>query len=350
MKKLFKSAAILGLAFASLSACQPNGPAESSSSSSSSPAVTETYSNPLIAHDFADPYVYRADDGYFYAYATEGAVARSEDMVEWEDIDKLDTPTWGTPGAKLWAPCLAKFGDTYNLYYALSTWGDPNPGIGVMVADSPAGPFTDMGELFDSNSSGVRNSIDPDVFVDPATGKAYIIWGSFNGIWAWELNAETGLGMIGDPVCIITSTAYEAPNMLVKDGIYYLFMSAGSCCEGENSTYNVQVYTATSALGPYTKSPVGDASWSGSILHQLPPGTVTSGSGPVTAIYGPGHSCVVQDDAGDYWLYYHGFLRRGVVQSTRILFMDKLLWTEDGYPYIEGYVPNLDEQAAPVID
>ena len=71
-----------------------------------------------------------------------GAVARSEDMVEWEDIDKLDTPTWGTPGAKLWAPCLAKFGDTYNLYYALSTWGDPNPGIGVMVADSPAGPFT----------------------------------------------------------------------------------------------------------------------------------------------------------------------------------------------------------------
>ena len=138
--------------------------------------------------------------------------------------------------------------------------------------------------------------------------------------------------------------------MLVKDGIYYLFMSAGSCCEGENSTYNVQVYTATSALGPYTKSPVGDASWSGSILHQLPPGTVTSGSGPVTAIYGPGHSCVVQDDAGDYWLYYHGFLRRGVVQSTRILFMDKLLWTEDGYPYIEGYVPNLDEQAAPVID
>lgn len=343
-KRSARFASLIGISLLALNACEPGG--NTPSTEESSGQEVSTYTNPLMIRDFADPYVFKDDDGYYYGYATEGPIVRSSDMVSWENVGSVTLPTWGTPGAHIWAPCVQRFGDTYNYYYALSTWGDPNPGVGVMTSDSPSGPFTDLGKLFDSTGSGVANSIDPDVFTDPVSGKTYIFWGSFHGIWAYELDSETGLGILSDePTCIIQSTDYEAPNMLYANNRYYLFMSAGSCCEGENSTYNVQVYTSDSVLGPYTKSPVGDPSWSGSILHQLP--LDRTDDGPAQAVYGPGHSVVVQDGAGDYWLYYHGYYRSGIHTSTRILFMDKLLWTSDGYPYIDGYVPTLTEQEAP---
>lgn len=339
MKRLTKLCTLFSLALVSLGclgSCD-NGGEE---------VPANTYTNPTAFMDFADPYVFKADDGFWYAYATEGGVYRSSDMVLWESAYKVNTPTWGSAGAHIWAPCVVQFGDTYNYYYALSAWGDPNPSIGLMTADSPAGPFVDTGEatgkLFDSVSSGVNNSIDPDVFKDPVSGKTYIIWGSFNGIWAWELDSQTGTKTIGSPVEIISDRSYEAPNLLYKNNTYYLFMSAGSCCDGANSTYNVQVYTATSVLGPYTKSPIGDSAFSGSILHKT--------TSPVNGmdVYGPGHTVVVEDDAGDWWIYYHGYLSMRGTLSTRILFMDKILW-EGNYPYVKDYVPSLTEQTGPYI-
>ena len=44
---------------------------------------------------------------------------------------------------------------------------------------------------------------------------------------------------------------------------------------------------------------------------------------------------ILKDDAGDYWIYYHAYssLDR---YATRHLFMDKIEWDEDGFPYVEG--------------
>ena len=50
---------------------------------------------------------------------------------------------------------------------------------------------------------------------------------------------------------------------------------------------------------------------------------------------GPGHNSVFQDDAGDYWLFYHAYTKDDGF-SVRHLMMDKLLWDEDGWPYVHG--------------
>src|SRR5690606_40531778 len=60
----------------------------------------------------------------------------------------------------------------------LSTWGDPNPGIGVAVADQPAGPFIDHGKVFTSDEIDVPNSIDAFYFEEK--GEKYLFWGSFS--------------------------------------------------------------------------------------------------------------------------------------------------------------------------
>ena len=90
----------------------------------------------------------------------------------------------------MWAPSVIKVGNQYNYYYALSTWGDPNPGVGVATSSTPYGPWIDHGKILDSVDSGVKNSIDPQaLYVD---GKLYLVWGSFFGIGIIELT-EDGL-------------------------------------------------------------------------------------------------------------------------------------------------------------
>ena len=59
------------------------------------PALPGTYVNPILDWDFPDPSVIRADDGFYYAYATHTLrddqwiniqVARSADLFHWEHL------------------------------------------------------------------------------------------------------------------------------------------------------------------------------------------------------------------------------------------------------------------------
>ena len=42
-------------------------------------------------------------------------------------------PDWGTKGAGLWAPDVQYINGQYVMYYSLSTWGDPNPGLVTLL-------------------------------------------------------------------------------------------------------------------------------------------------------------------------------------------------------------------------
>ena len=59
---------------------------------------------------------------------------------------RRSTPNW-KPGSGLWAPDIARIDGQYVLYYSLTRFGDPNPGIGIATADSPTETFVDQGKL-----------------------------------------------------------------------------------------------------------------------------------------------------------------------------------------------------------
>ncbi len=113
------------------------------------------------------------------------------------------------------------------------------------------------------------NAIDPTYIIDPKNGKHYLIHGSWHsGFALLELNPETGMPVkdLGDPwsssvsdltarfgVRVGTRTASsrwqgsEAPEIIYKDGYYYLFMAY----DGLDVPYNTRVVRADAIEGPY---------------------------------------------------------------------------------------------------
>jgi len=313
----------------------------------------KTYQNPVFEPVIADPSIIRGDDGYFYAYGTQDAwehavdfryapIIRSRDLVDWEYIgDAFDSvPDW-KGHAFIWAPDIQYFNDQYYLYYSLSVWHDPNPGIGVATADSPEGPFTDHGKLFDSDEIGVNNSIDPYVHITDE-GRLWMFWGSFHGIYAIELTSD-GLDYMGEKVHI-AGNAFEAPYIVEKDGYYYFFGSIGSCCAGAASTYEVRVGRSENLLGPYLDRTGRDI--------RNTSGSLVIGDGE--QFVGNGHNAVIQDDAGDYWIVYHGIdvddplLPGGA--TRRPMMIDKIIWDRNGWPQVAAFRPSEDETEAPHIE
>ena len=203
------------------------------------------YSNPVIDSDNPDPTVIKAEDGYFYLYATGGNtwIHKSKDLVHWTYVsgayEEDKKPSW-EPDAGIWAPDINYIDGKYVMYYSLSKWGGGETcGIGVSVSDRPEGPFTDQGKLFRSNEINIQNCIDPFYIED--NGKKYLFWGSFHGIYGTELT-DDGLSLKkGAPIEQIAGTAYEGTYIHKRDGYYYLFASIGRCCEGLKSTYTTVV-------------------------------------------------------------------------------------------------------------
>lgn len=315
--------------------------------------TVETYQNPVFEPVIADPSIIRAEDGTFYAYGTEDAwehstdnryvpIIKSTNLVDWEYVGDAfeQKPDW-KGFAYLWAPDIQYINDQYYLYYSLSVWGDSNPAIGVATADSPEGPFTDQGMLFDSETIGVNNSIDPYIH-QTDDGELWIFWGSFHGIYAIELTPD-GLDTVGEKVHI-AGNSFEAPYIVEKDGYYYLFLSTGSCCNGANSTYQVKIGRSESLLGPYLDRQGRNIKGTS--------GSLVLGDG--TQFVGNGHNSVIQDDAGDYWMIYHGidrdnpYLPAGA--TRRPLMIDKIIWDRNGWPQLEAFRPSETEQEAPYIE
>lgn len=347
-----------------------------SASQSSEDAV---YSNPVYSPVFADPCVIEYE-GKYYAYATEDygewkpsddplenesnkkivPILESDDLVHWyfknAAFASLGKPSWGTIGANVWAPDVVQIGDTFVMYYALSTWGDPDPGIGIATAEHPLGPWTDQGKLFTSTEIGVNNSIDPAVFRGQ-DGKLYMIWGSFRGLYGVELT-DDGLALQGgleyardnktlvaglDTSQAFNLATYEAPYIVYKDGYYYLFVSSGSCCEGKSSTYHVRVGRSENPLGPYYDDQGRDMKGEnrGAIVVQASEDFV-----------GVGHNAVIQDDAGNWYILYHGYDTQEYETfgntNRRSLLIDKLDWSGD-FPETEGKVAGRSGMPVPVI-
>lgn len=341
------------IGFSALASTTVSGDRRSNRGSSES---DDTYMNPVYEPIFADPSIIRAPDRTFYAYGTQDAspawncddaaipILRSDDLIDWEYIGDVfeEWPNWKDEGF-LWSPDIARHRGRYHVYYSFSEWGDENPGIGVATADSPDGPFEDHGKLFLSDEIGVSNSIDPQFFVE--RGTPYLIWGSWHGIHGVELS-KNGLDWKEGTKFLLAGNAYEAPYVFERNGYYYLFVSTGSCCDGHDSSYEVEVGRSESFFGPYYNE-------NGVDLREI--NQWNTGDAILTEnerFSGPGHNSVVVDDAGTEWILYHAYVRDAPefecgVAPRRSMMIDELTWS-NGYPRVENNTPSLSHDA-PII-
>ena len=232
------------------------------------------------------------------------------------------------------APDINYVNGQYVFYYSKSEWGKTwECGIGVAVSDKPNGGFHDAHKLFISSEVGIENCIDP--FFIRVDSCNYLFWGSFHDIYGVQLSYD-GLSIKeGATPKKIAGGLIEATMIVKHDNYFYLIGSAGTCCDGANSTYRLVVARSRNLFGPYTDrnggSAIGDHF---SPLLNKSPETV-----------GPGHcSEFVTDDAGQTWMLYHGF-QANDVEAGRVVYLDKITWGNDGWPQVQGMRPSTEAEA-----
>ena len=267
--------------------------------------------SPILAGFHADPEVmYSHLTNRYYIYSTTDGVPgwggsyytcfSSADLTFWQyEGQCLNLPRdtrWASGNA--WAPAIEEklVDGKYRYFFYFSGETGHGKAIGVAVADTPVGPFKEVGHpIVDKRPEGQKNGqqIDVDVFTDPETGKSYLYWG--NGYMAGaELNDDM-LSIKEETIVRMTPRggslqdyAYrEAPYVFKRNGLYYFLWSVD---DTGSPNYHVAYGTSTSPLGPIT---VAEQPF---VLIQ----------DPAQEIYGPAHNSVLQIPGRDEWyIVYH---------------------------------------------
>merc|ERR1711892_736460 len=232
------------------------------------------------------------------------------------------------------------------LYYSVSG-GDDNQCIGKATAfgDGTNITWRDSGKPIPCTYNATINksidmpqSIDPAAFVDD-DGSHHLVYGG-GRIWMTELDQVSGKQIeenwwskedpkyhflakgppsVEDPG---ETSWIEAPFIHKQEGYYYLFVNWFGCCNGVDSTYEIQMGRSSTLTGPYLdKSGVAMTEGGGSLLIEKDGKYI-----------GPGHPAVFAE-GGRYWFSFHYYdgTREGLpwVEVRR---MD----LEAGWPVVTG--------------
>lgn len=241
---------------------------------------------------------YDAMDGY-HAFS-------STDMVHWTDHGEVMHSrdiSWGKDGW-LWAPGSARRDGKYYLYYPhqdkTNTWR-----IGVAIADSPAGPFKDIGKPME----GITG-IDPKILIDD-DGEAYIYNNS-----AIVARLKPNMVELAEAVRKID---YAPKDVMESDTLKFL---EGSYMHKRNGVY---YYSYTNWKNPehqgfyaVGKSPYGPFEWKGPMAPR-PEGAQDH------------HSII--EFKGKWYYFYHIAIREFPLhkeEQGRIACVERLYYNEDG--------------------
>lgn len=321
-------------------------------------APVGSFSNPVIATDFADPTTLRGADGLYYAYSTEQLtvdrmaylqVARSRDLVHWELLpDALARkPAWAAASRDFWAPGAIEADGRTFLYFG--AWPDEGEGmcLGVSSAATPVGPFEPVDRPLSCSPGYV--DIDPMPFDDPVSGRRFLFWGSDGSpILARELSADrlefatgsTTVQVMRRDLIAPYEQLVEAPWVTYRAGRYYLFYSGDDCCS-QHPAYAVMVARSDSPVGPFEKR--------GEVLDEWGANVILRSS---EEWVGPGHNALLTDAAGTDWLVYHAIDptspdQPAVDARKRPMLIDRIDWV-DGWPRIANETPSHRLVPAPV--
>lgn len=171
-------------------------------------------------HDEDDAEGFKMQDWLLYT---------STDMVNWTDhgvVASLKSFDWVKRDNGAWAEQVVERNGKFYMYCPIH-----GNGIGVLVSDSPYGPFKDpLGEPLVWQKEH-WDDIDPTVFIDE-DGQAYMYWGNPNCYYV-KLN-EDMISYSGDIVKLKETPEHyqEGPWFYKRNGHYYLAFASTCCPEG----------------------------------------------------------------------------------------------------------------------
>jgi glycosyl hydrolase family 43/Big-like domain-containing protein len=291
--------------------------------------------NPIVTHIFtADPATL-VHDGRMYIYTGRdeasptqnnfvmrqwrvfSSATPSDDPAVWTDHGSpLSIETFAWANADAWASEVVQ-GPDGRFYWFVSVNGFTDPGwmnIGVAVADTPLGPFTDAigGPLISDqlpNSSALN--IDPTVHIDD-DGEIYLYWGSF---WQPRMaRLADSMTALEGPVVTPTGLAefWEAPWLFERGGTYYMAYASNANINGDGCVTSsqfacIRYATASSPAGPWTHR--------GIVLDQVSSTT---------------NHPAIEDFNGQWYMVYHTADAPGGGNFRRSVAIDPLFFNPGG--------------------
>lgn len=287
--------------------------------------------NPVIRGFHPDPSLVRAEDHYYIATSTFEwfpgvCIYHSKDMVNWELISHAltndqDVNMMGIDSAcGIWAPNLTYDNGTFYLMYTIvytnrSRFKDTYNFL--ITAKDVRGPWSKPLMI---NCSG----FDPSLFHD-TDGKKYVVnmvldyrmdKDRFAGIDVQEFDIEKGI-LIGQPQRVYRGSHRgftEGPNIMKKDGWYYLVCAEG----GTEFGHCAVVLRAQNIYGPYEECPHNPI--------------ISSANKPDSPLQRAGHMQIMEDKNHNWYMAH---LCSRPVDGYSILGRETAIqnieWTEDGW-------------------
>ena len=261
----------------------------------------------------ADPFIL-LDGNTYYAYGTHDAngieVWTSKDLLGWSKLDALALKKENTTEQQwFWAPEVYHKNGKYYMYYSA------NEHLFVATADSPRGPFKQVGGYMMEPLIGSEKCIDSSIFFDD-DGQAYCFFVRFtdgNCIWMCQLADDLVTPVEGTlRKCINVSQSWENKQGRVNEGpfiwknnnIYYLTYSGN---DYRSQDYAVG-YAMSRSLAPATGAPVWQKYANNPIVRR------------VEDLVGTGHHSLFTDKEGRLRIVFHAHYSESQV-APRLMYI-----------------------------
>ncbi len=235
--------------------------------------------------------------------------------------DNCNAAESGCDPKEMWAPSVGFVGAHWVSYHAVRVQAVSSRlpfgrfCIYVATSASPMGPFKAASSqpiVCPSATTDPAGAVDPDVFVDEETGKAYLIWqiqGNSNGrlqrFYSRQLNS-TGTGfasgstareLLVNQAGSWEATTIENPSMTYINGAYVLLYSGNNW---NSPSYATGYAVCSGPLGPCRRP-------SSSPLMRS-----------VSGAWGPGGADGLADQRGRFIAMYHAWNRSSVAGARRV--------------------------------
>lgn len=297
--------------------------------------------NPIFDGWCSDPSILRVGEDYYIAASTfewmPGVnIFHSRDLKHWEQLESPLTDEFLNmeglePSCAIWAPNLTWSGGLFYLAYTIvnsSTSRFKDTDNFITTAPDIRGPWS--APVFVN-----RIGFDPSVFHDE-DGRKYIVNQTmdrrtsrkrFQGVSVTELDSKT-LRPIGAPRLVFPGTdrgTTEGPNLMKKDGWYYLTAAEGGTSYG----HCVTIVRSRSIWGPYEVDPDNP---------------MLSSTGTDCRLQRAGHGQFVMSPEGEWYMAH--LCSRPLDHQWSVLgrecAIQNIVWTKEGWPRVA------DEEGNPI--
>lgn len=311
------------------------------------------YINPVINTDFPDPSVIHVPGRGYFAYATHDIFSptinnillrHSWDLINWSEAEGglISPPSWAETCQRFWCPHVAKVNGTFRMYYAAEPDTRDGMCLALATSDNPYA-FKDCGEPLGRIPGSTYQMIDPCFFIDPVSNKHLLYYGSAHEpIRVVEL-ADDGKTFVSEPTEVLFPG--DEPFQKLKEGAFvtysqpwkrYFLWVSGDNTWAKNS-YAISLFWASDPMKVFTKIPGQH------VIIQ-----------PNAHWDSPGQNCIIEDEAGNEWIIYHAVETKDrFITGTNIVLrkmcMDRILYTSEGWPYVEDKSPSFKACKGPVV-